>query len=354
MVISLVLLFIICLILTFFEEQLKDRDKIFLYIIIGIAMILIAGLREVGSTPDTEDYEHMYNGNVNEILEQAVEPSFTYISSFLNSFSLSVTFLFLTYAIISITIHLTAFWKISKLPFLTLTIYISYYYMMHDMVQIRAAVASGLFIWAIYCYVEKKKLLTLVFILTGTLFHYSAILGLTIFLMNDNIPKWQEYILYALVPLGLVAYFTGLDLSSFVPENIGGEKLKLYRELKEYGMDDEQAGWPLKHNFLIWMNIILYYACIYYHEFLTKQCKYVPIAIKVQAFAFCCLFFLQGVSKVLSNRLNDYFSVASIILWTVSVYAFSPKIISRIINNVISTIRFVASMLAYALSLLWI
>jgi hypothetical protein len=50
--------------------------------------------------------------------------------------------LFFTYAIIAIPIQLSALWKLSKMPFLTLTLYISYYYMMHDMVQIRCSVAS--------------------------------------------------------------------------------------------------------------------------------------------------------------------------------------------------------------------
>jgi hypothetical protein len=56
---------------------------------------------------------------------------------------------------------------------------------------------------------------------------------------------------------------------------------------------------------------------------------------------------------VLGNRMNDYFSVASIILWTASVYAFRPKLLSKILSNAISTLRFITSMLGYALSLLW-
>lgn len=353
MVVSLVLLFTTCLSLSFFEERFKERDKIILYLIFGLAMILIAGLREVGSTPDTDAYEDMYYGKY-AITELITEPSFLFISSILKSFSLGVGALFMTYAIISIPLHLSVLWKMSKLPLLTLTIYISYYYMMHDMVQIRAAVASGLFIWAMYHYVERQKLYALGCILIGILFHYSAAAGLVLFLLREEIPQWQKYVLYSIVPLGLVAYFTDLDISYLVPEELGGAKLMAYRELKETGLENDQAGWALEVNILIWMNIVLYYASIYYREYLTKQCKYVPIAIKVQAVGFCCLFFLKGVSKILGNRLNDYFSVASIILWTASAFAFYPKILGKIINNVISSIRFVTSMIAYALSLLFL
>ena len=354
MVISLILLFSFCLSLSFFEERFDKTEKISFYIFLGICMILIAGLREVGSTPDTMAYEDMYYGKYQEVIELITEPTFLWISEFLKSFSLGINALFFAYAILSIPLHLAAFWKLSKLPFLTLTIYLSYYYMMHDMVQIRCAVASGLFIWTIYFYVEKKKSYALGCILIGILFHYSATTGLVLFLLNEKFDKWQTIALYAIIPLGLIAYFTNMDISYLVPEELGGAKLMAYRELKEKGLENDQAGWALEVNILIWMNIVLYLASIYYHEYLTKQCKYVPIAIKVQAIGFCCLFFLKGVSKILGNRLNDFFSVASIILWTASVFTFYPRIFGKIISNVISTVRFITSMLAYALSLLFL
>lgn len=355
MVLSLVLLFISCLFLSFYEERLRQRDKMIFYVLIGVGMIFIAGLRAVGSTPDTESYELMYYGKTPAILAKATEPTFTAIASILNSLSLGVNSLFFTYAIISIPIHLGAFWKISKMPLLTLTIYVSYYYMMHEMVQIRAGVAAGLFLWAIYYYVEKKKKwVALSFVLLGTTFHYSAAVGLVIFFLRDKFPLWQKILLYAIVPVGMVVYFTHIDISRIIPDEVIGTKLALYREMRDKGVEDEQAGWPLEINILIWMNIILYYASIFYSEYLMKHCKYVNIAIKLQAVGFIFLLYFNGVSKVLGNRMNDYFSIVTIILWTASVYAFSPRLVSKLISNTISILRFVTSAAAYALSLLFV
>lgn len=316
-------------------------------------MICIAGLRAVGSTPDTESYELMYYQKSNIILAKATEPTFELISSILRSMSLGVNALFFAYAIISVPIHLAAFWKISKMPFITLTIYVSYYYMMHEMVQIRAGVAAGLFLLAIYYYVEKKKAIAFAFILLGTTFHYSAAAGLVIFFLRDRLPKWQKVILSMIVPIGLVVYFSHIDISRIIPDELIGTKLALYREMRDKGIEDEHRGWPLEINILIWMNIVLYYASIYYSEYLMKHCKYVNIAIKIQAVAFIFLLYFNGVSKVLGNRMNDYLSIVNIILWTASVYAFAPRMLSKIISNTISVIRFFASMVAYALSLLW-
>ena len=353
MVVSLILLFFTCLALSFFEERLTRRDKIIFYVVLGIAMILIAGLRAVDSTPDSDIYELMYYGKDNRIVAGTTEPSFVFICSVLNSLSLGVNALFFTYAIISISIHLPFFFKFSKIPFVTLTIYISYYYMMHDMVQIRAGVAAGFFLWAIYFYVEQKNKYALAAILLGVLFHYSAAAGLIIFFVGNSnrLPLWQKSIMYAIIPVGIIFYFSRFDLSSFIPDELGGSQLMAYRKLKDKGIEDDYGGWPLEINILIWMNMVLYCACICYHDYLVKHCKYVTVAIKVQTIGFCCLFFLNGVSKVLGNRLNDFFSVSTIILWTASVYAFYPRLISKIISNLISTVRFVTSMLAYALSL---
>ena len=354
MVVSLILLFITCLSLSFIEERLNDRDKKIIYVLLGVAMIFIAGLREVGSTPDTETYEEMFYSKGDDITSLLTEPSFFFIADIVQAMSLGVNGLFFAYAIISVPIHLTALWKLSKMPFLTLTLYISYYYMMHDMVQIRCAVASGLFLWAIYFYVERKKLYTLLLILLGTFFHYSAIAGLAIFFLGNGFPRWQRYILYAIPPIGIVVYFTHFDIFSLVPDEWGGLKLMKYRTMREKGMDDELCGWKFEINILIWMRIVLYYCCIFYHDYLVKHFKYTSVAIKLQCVGFCFLFFVNALSQVVGNRMNDYFSVVSILLWTASVYAFFPILIGKIINNIISAVRFVTSMLGYALSLLYL
>ena len=69
--------------------------------------------------------------------------------------------------------------------------------------------------------------------------------------MSDKLPQWQKVILYLIIPIGLVAYIAELDLSLLVPEEFGGGKLATYRQLKDKGIEDELAGWPLRNNILI-------------------------------------------------------------------------------------------------------
>ena len=57
MAISLVILFIICITLSFYEERFIKRDKVIICVLIGIALIFIAGTRGIYDTPDSWEYE---------------------------------------------------------------------------------------------------------------------------------------------------------------------------------------------------------------------------------------------------------------------------------------------------------
>lgn len=348
MFISLVLLYIICLSLAFVEERLVDMDKRLLYAFMGVVMILIAGLREPGATPDSDVYEAMYYSKATLL----VEPSFTFLSDFYLSMSFGVNALFITYAAISVPLRLNAIWKLSSLPILTLSICISHYYLLHDVVQMRCAVASALFLLAVYYKLERKITYSLLCIFLGVFFHYSAIVGLIIYAIDNKPLKSRHYyILHLIIPIGIAFYFSGMDISQFVPAEIGGEKLQKYREMKEKGLEGDLEGIPFFQDPAIILNILLYYGCLFYHKLLTDKYKYTPIFLKIMGIAFICKLTLGSLSSVLASRLFEYFDIVSIFLWTATVYAFNPVSIGKYIVSFASTIRFLISSLFYVLGL---
>lgn len=348
MFISLVLLYITCLSFAFLEERLSDRDKKLLYAVMGVVMILIAGLRVPGATPDSDQYEVLYYSK-DTIL---VEPSFTLLSDFYLSMSLGVNALFITYAAISVPLRLNAIWKLSSLPILTLSIYISHYYQLHDVVEMRCAASSALFLLAVYYKLEKKIAYSLLCIILGVFFHYSAIVGLIIFTIdNKPLKSWHYYALQLIIPIGILYFLSGMDFLQFIPAEIGGEKLQRYRELKEKGLEGDMEGIPFFKDPAIMLNILLYYGCLFYHELLTDKYKYFPIFMKLFGLAFICKFFLASLSSVLASRMFEYFDVVSIFLWTAAAYAFYPLDIGKCVISFASTVRFFFSSLIYVLGL---
>lgn len=352
MLLGILIIFAICIVFSFVEERIQERDKIILFVLVGLGMILIAGMRDIYDTPDSDNYERMYYSA--KTLESGLrEPSFTIISYYLSSLGFGINALFFTYAIISIPLRLNIIWKMSQMPLVTLAIYISHYYQLHDLIQIRTAVASALFLFAIYYRVQKKNKLAILSLIIGTLFHYAALAGFIIFLFNNKpLKQYQQIILYAIVPLGVIFYFAGFDIASFIPDEFGGNRLAVYRQLKDKGIEDEQAGWIFYKNPLVLTNICLYYGCLIYHRYLTNYDKFLPIMLKIMALAFVCMLTLENISSVLASRLNEYFEIVSIFMWTTAIYAFTPQLYGKILVNVISTARCFACMLFYTIGYL--
>ena len=316
--------------------------------IIGITMIIVAGSRGVYDTPDSDNYEIMYY-SINSLDDTIREPSLVYIAYYLNTLGFGVNALFFTYAFLSIPLRLGAICKLSKLPILTLSIYISYFYQLHDLMQIRCAVASSLFLFALYFRAEKRLWMTVLFILIGFFFHYSAFAGFIIlFFSNKELKGWQRVFLTVLVPLGLLFYFFGFDFSYFVPDELGGDRLAAYRELKDRGKEDEYS-WVFYKSPIFMLNVALYYGCLLFYNTLAKNYKYMSIMLKVLAFAFICMFTLGNISAVLASRLYEYFAIVTIFLWTAVVYAFRPLNYGKILINSIIVIQCLANIFIYTL-----
>ncbi len=348
MVIAILSILLICMAFSMIEEDMSWRDRLMVLGAIGVTMVVIAGSRSPYDTPDSDNYELMYY-SVNSLDDLIREPSFVYLSYYLNTFGFGINALFFAYAIMSVPLRLDAICKLSPLPILTLSIYISYFYQLHDLMQMRTAVASSLFLFAIYFRAEKRFWPTLWCILIGFLFHYSALAGIIIFFFsNKELKRWQRIVLAAIVPLGLLFYFFGFDYSYLVPDELGGDRLAAYRELKEKGKEDDQSWVFYKHPVFL-LNVLLYYGCLIYYRLLAKKYNYMSIMLKIMAFAFICMLTLSTLSAVLASRLHEYFAIVSIFLWTAAVYAFRPLNYGKIFLHCIIFIQCLANIFIYTL-----
>ena len=155
MIYTFLLLFIIIVSLIFLEEYLGDYNK-YAYWGLCIFLILFCAFRTIGVDPDSENYETIFKSNSNNP-KLLVEASFMFLSEIIRNFTDDVHYLFLFYAILGITIKFYALRQLSPWFFLPLVIYIGNYYVLHDFIQIRAAIASGMLLLAIKPLSEGNK-----------------------------------------------------------------------------------------------------------------------------------------------------------------------------------------------------
>lgn len=170
-----------------FNRDLSSKQ----YIIFTIILILIVGLRGVGVDNDYSTYESSIYNNLS-----IGEPTFLLITFIIRTLGLPNYTLFLVYAAIGISLKMRIIYKYSYLPIISFIIYLSNIIMLQDINQIRAGVATALFLTSIPYLVQNKKKIFTYIILLATLFHFSSLL-LLVLLFIDATPliKKQIYIL---------------------------------------------------------------------------------------------------------------------------------------------------------------
>ncbi len=312
---------LITIILCYLEDYIK-RYRFLLYILMGFVMVLIAGLREIGLDPDSENYEYSFQHYYLSSEMGMVEPSFTLISAVLNVFTDNVHLLFLVYAFLGVTIKLYAFKKNLQCIFVPLMLYISFYFVLHEMTQIRAGVVSALFLLAVYYIAKKEKRKALQLIIVGSFFHYSSLALLpTLMFGNKNFNRKENIMIALLIPLSYLIYFGGISMLLNTDIPLIGNKLAIYQQAMEKGkMTVNINVFDPVHL----VSVMLFYYTLYFRKTITAFNENYNVVIKIVAlglFLHTSLAFLP----VLALRISQLYCIVNIFLFSGIVYTFKQK-----------------------------
>lgn len=317
------IVFAICILFVFLEDYLKKEDKLVTYIALCVMMVLLPATKDVIDTPDAQNYEDMFyrTSSLGIYTELMIEPSFLFISDTLRNAGFSVSALFACYAIIAIVIKGFFFYKMSPTPILTMTIYFSTLYILHDLIQIRVGAAMAFGLGALYYYCNDKKILAAILVGLATFFHYSAILLGVMFLFNNKplTTKWR-ILLFSIVPLGFFFCVMKLDLLSLIPSFDGGEKIEIYRELSERGQMEEVT----LINPILWLKTIVFLTALWYYEFLKDKNKYLPLFIKLMGLSLFLELILLYTNAIMAFRLSELFCIVEPFIITSLITLFRP------------------------------
>lgn len=285
----------------------------YLFILFFVLLFFIAGFRPVGLDRDSENYAravqsfiitHKYNFIT-------IEPSFYLIvnvSKFL--FDDVVRGVFILYALLGVSLTLYAIKKNSSFPLLSLIVYSCFYFVLHEMTQIRAGVAGAIFLLAIPDIVNRNLKSFLIKTALATLFHYVAIIMLFIYLINS---KHNKQLFYLFLPLiGILCAITNvgrfflMSIINFLPEFLS-YKINIYLALHEMGIFTEINVFNLYYSSLL---IIYYFAIINTNKF-KKEIDVLQIKILGwMLFTFYSFYFLP----VFAFRISEFLGLVLIFI----------------------------------------
>lgn len=208
-------------------EYVSDKPSRLALYTLSFVLIIFAGTREIGIDPDSDNYQRIFDnysevnffdGGLTNILYEPLSKAIFFLTS---RFGFNIETVFLFYAVTSIGLKGMLIRKISPLPMLSMYLFCCHFFLYYEMVQIRAALAMGIALFA--CLISwQKPYWSLGILLLASTIHVSAILGIAFYIFKEFSIGLKKYfavllgcLVIALIFLVLPSLF--LELLAFLP-----------------------------------------------------------------------------------------------------------------------------------------
>lgn len=288
------------------QDQSYKKKKPILFFTIVILTFIAAFRPE--DMADRENYLDFWNDWGGE----RFEIGFTFLSELIRKISDSFYWFLFFFAFFSISLKINAICKITTLIWGSIILYLSNIFILHDMIQMRCAIASGFLLHAVY-YIgmrNLKKFLLVSFF--AMLFHYSAIIVLPLWFLNIHKPHKYFYI-------GLI--FISYILGGIIPiETIIGyipiEGIQNLWDMYETTVDSEI-------NIFNAMQLGRTLIVIYLLLTIDRISLYNPFAIllvQIYAISVIALVLLSSV-PVVAFRVSELYQIVEIAIVPMAIYS---------------------------------
>lgn len=312
MILPILSLYSFCLLVSIFKNNNIDNRLICLFLLISMCLISIF-------RPDTmldyQDYKEAF-----DIEHSRMEPTFILITTLIKAYSGDFILLVAFYAILGISLKLWIIKKCSVSFSLSILIYLSNFFLLHDMIQMRVSVSGALFLISLYYNNIGKKYISIFLILISILFHYSAILLVFIFFLNRE--KINKKLYVSLIPLCYCLALLHIGIP-FIIRNLGISYIQVIFEAYENNIYVRDSSLNI-FNVVQLLKIVL--ATILLLKINMLKHIYPMSVILVKVYIISISFYaLFSEMPVIAVRVSELIGVVEILLIPCLIYLFRPR-----------------------------
>lgn len=292
-------------------------------LLLAAILIPVAATRAGLVTADTETYLSVYGDYLpsDGLLGGHFAPLFTAIGWVGKNLRLDENGYLWLVAILGVTLKLIGIRRSSQFFLAAVLVYLSKYYLLHELVQLRAGIAAAIFLCAIPMLARRKIVGYAMAIMVAGAFHTSAFIYLLLYPLCMEVRNKHMPLVWIILAAGVISILNAQGavfsmISSFFP------KVNVYVELLAEGQYTEI------HLFNAEMLIKLTIWCILAvkQDELRREFMYFDVLFRVWTLSIVSYFALSSV-PVFAFRLSELFDVVSIALFPALLIAFRTRLI---------------------------
>lgn len=336
-----IIIAILLTLLALLFPKMNDKSKSLAICLTVIVLFVIAAFRGqkvdqdyvwaygyfIKNIPDAHFMFRDFAGYLNRL--PAPEFSFCVLVSFIKCVTTSVMpVVAVVYAFFAVPTKINGIRKLSNDEFFgfALLFYFANLFLLHEMTQIRAGLATGIFLCAIPAIYKRQAAKYFSMIIVAALIHRSTMLALPLYFLGCkgiNFKLWFGTTI-ALLVLAVVRY----DVVSFILDYdvpILHHKLVIYMAMQDW----------LKFKVNLFNVFILLQLCVsvllyWKRELVVPHCPYFYFLLKLNLLSVIVFYFFSRI-PVFAFRLNDFYGCCTIILYPLIYYVIKPRAVSQLV-----------------------
>lgn len=311
----------------------ENNKKVFYFSI--FVLLVVAVLRGDDVDRDYKTYISIYEYLVNGD-SYTIEPTFTLFTYISNAITGTPALIFVIYASLALYYKAKYIRYFSPYICLSLLVYYSNFYFVHELTQIRIGVASAIGFFSIKYLIEGRKNKFIAWIFIATLFHFSMVVMLIALLFDKN--KISNKFSLTCLMLIIISYgliilnISPLDLLRFIPISVIQEKLAIYKYQTANGM--VEAVNVVSALQLIRIGAI---ALIFCNASKFDNNKPMVMLCKLYSLSPICLALLSSL-PAFAIRISELFSLADIVVLPILASYCKQKNMARLAVIILSVL----------------
>lgn len=332
-------LFLFIVLLVFFSSFLNRDSRVFSISIIVFVLIAFAGFRG-DIDGDYWAYIDKYHDSAKGLDDGTVEYSFILISKASKYLFNSFNGVLFSYAAIALMLlYFFVLFKSKVDPFIFL-VYFSFYYYLHPMTQIRAAIASICVLYSIQYISDKNPYKFILFVFLGSFFHVSALLILPFYYLLSFVEISRLKIFIALF-LSLMLSILFQNLPALIEPFITGNtyiatKILMHIQTMNGGLGSRTAFIYVLIS--ICKILLVFFLYPYVNRLEGSDSK---IFIYLKLYLIANVFYISFSSfHIVAARVSELFCICEIALIPIACRLFNPQWFGRILIVLFSIFQF--------------